>query len=298
MKLLLTILFICMVCFINKSYSQQSAIYSQYLFNGLAINPAYAGHDESLSLTFLARMQSVGLEGTPNTQTFSAHTPVKRDKIGLGLQLFHETIGVSNQSGVYMSYSYRLKYRSYTISFGLQAGANFYRAQYTSLMVNDPGDPVFESDYKSTTPNFGSGIFLNNDNFFAGLSLPQMFASNDPEIIQEKPFFIYGGYLIDLTTFLKLKPSTLVKIVNGKPVEWDISTSILINDILWAGVLYRPANAFSFIFEMQVTEQLQIGYAYDITLNELHSVDNGSHEIMINYRFRFSQHGVISPRYF
>ena len=179
---------------------QQSSIYSQYMFNGLAINPAYAGHDEVLSMTFLARNQSVGLEGSPNTQTFSAHTPFKRDKIGLGLQVYHESIGVTDQTGVYASYSYRLKYKSYTLSFGLQTGTNFYNSAYTSLLVNDPGDPAFSSDVKGTTFVIGSGVFLNNEFFYAGISTPQMLSATN-EITQQKPFFLYGGYVFDISNF-------------------------------------------------------------------------------------------------
>ena len=279
-------------------YSQQSSIYSQYMFNGLAINPAYAGHDEALSLTFLGRMQSVGLEGAPNTQTLSGHTQIKKDKIGIGLQLFHETIGVTEQSGIYFSYSYLLKYKQYTISLGLQGGANFYKTDYTKLLVNDPGDPVFQSDIRTTTPNFGSGVFISSDVLYVGISMPQMLTTSNSEIIQEKPLFIYGGYVFELTTFLKLKPSTLVKFVNGQAVELNINASILLNDLLWIGVSYRPDNAFVLLLELQASEQLTIGYAHDFTLNQLRTVDSGSHELMLNYRFNFSQKGVTSPRYF
>ncbi len=298
MRRILSISIILFILIVQKVSGQQSAIYTQYLFNGLAINPAYAGHDDVLSLTFLSRFQSIGIDGAPNTQTFSGHTPIKKDKIGLGLQLYHETIGITKQSGAYFSYSYRLKYNDYTFSLGLQAGANFYNSDYTSLLINDPNDPVFNSDLKTVTANFGSGIYVNSDRMFAGLSMPQMLQSNDPDVIQEKPIFIYGGYVFELNSFLKLKPSTLAKIVNGKTVEWDISASVLFNEILWVGMAYRPTNAASFLFQLQAIEQLQIGYAYDITLNELKTADSGSHEIMINYRFQYSQKGIMSPRYF
>lgn len=298
MRLIHSIYTILFILIAQEVLGQQSAIYSQYLFNGLAINPAYAGHDEALSLTFLSRFQSIGIDGATNTQTLSGHTPIKKDKIGLGLQLFHETIGVTRQSGAYFSYSYRLKYQDYTISLGLQAGANFYSSEYTSLLINDPDDPVFSTDLKSVTPNFGSGVYVNSDRMFAGISMPQMLPATDPEVIQEKPFFVYGGYVFDLTTFLKLRASTLAKIVNSRAIEWDITASVLLNEILWAGIAYRPTNAASFLFQLQATEQLQIGYAYDITLNELRTADSGSHEIMINYRFLYSQKGMMSPRYF
>ena len=298
MRLIVSISAILTIMIHQELFGQQSAIYSQYLFNGLAINPAYAGHDEVLSLTFLSRFQSVGLDGAPNTHTFTAHTPVKKDKIGLGVQLFHETIGVTTQSGAYFSYSYRLKYEDYTISLGLQGGANFYNSAYTSLLINDPNDPIFSSDLRSVTPNFGGGAYINNDKMFAGISMPQMLPSTDRDVIQEKPIFMYGGYVFELSTFLKLRASTLAKIVNGKSVEWDISASFLFYEALWVGLAYRPANAASVLLQLQASEQIQIGYAYDRTLNKLKSVASGSHEIMINYRFQYSQKGMMSPRYF
>lgn len=277
---------------------QQSSIYSQYMFNGLAINPAYAGIDEALSVTFLARAQSVGVEGAPNTQTFSAHTPIKQDKVGVGLQMYHETIGITDQTGLYGSYSYKLRSGDYRIAFGLQGGVNFYKSEYSKLTVSDPGDPVFINDVRTTSPNFGSGVFVYNDIMYAGISMPQMLNVANPEVIQEKPVFLYGGYVWELSTVFKLKPSTLVKMVNGNVVEWDINVSALINDLLWTGVSYRPNNALIFMLELQATEQLTIGYAYDTTLNQLSRVDSGSHEVMLNYRFFFSQKKVTSPRYF
>ena len=280
--------------------AQQSSIYSQYMFNGLAIKPAYAGHDDMLSLTALARIQSVGLEGAPDTQTFSAHTPVVKNKVGVGLQLFHETVGVTDLTGIYASYSYRIKVSSFTLSFGLQTGINFYKTQYTTLNVPDPGDPVFANDESSVTPNFGSGVLLSDKRLFAGISMPQMLSLGDKEkvVVQEKPFMVYGGYTFDLNTFLKLTPSTLVKITNGRPVEWNINANLIINDLVWVGVSFRPVNAVVALLQLQLTDQLSMGYGYDITLGELSSIESGSHEFMLNYRFRFSQKDIISPRYF
>jgi type IX secretion system PorP/SprF family membrane protein len=283
--------------FVLTANAQQSGIYSQYMFNGLALNPAYAGHDDVLSLTFLGRAQSVGLDGSPKTQTFSAHTPIIGQKVGLGFQLYHETIGVSEQTGTYLSYSYRLNFKNYTLSFGLQTGVNFYNSDYSMLLINDPGDPTFSNDLRETIFNFGSGVMLNNESFFAGLSVPQMLSARN-EITQEQPIFFYGGYIWNLSTFIKFKPSALLKVESGRTVELDLNASVLFNDLLWAGVSFRPANALVFMFEFQATEQLAIGYAYDATVNSLRTAESGSHELLINYRFQFSQKGMISPRYF
>lgn len=281
-------------------FAQQSSIYSQYMFNGLAINPAYAGQDNLLSITALARLQSVGLEGAPDTQTLSVHTPVVKDKMGLGLQFFHEKIGVTDQTGVFASYSYRIQISDFKLSFGLQAGVNFYNTQYSQLVVQNPGDPVFQNDERSVTPNFGSGVLLTNKMLFVGVSMPQMLSTGDKDktIIQETPFMVYGGYTFELNPVLKLTPSTLFKLVNGRPVEWNINANLIIKDLVWVGVSFRPVNAVVGMLQLQLTDQLSFGYGYDITLGELRTIESGSHEFMLNYRFRFSQKDVISPRYF
>lgn len=283
-----------------NSKAQQSTIYSQYMFNGLAINPAYAGYDDMLSLTALGRLQSVGLEGSPNTQSFSAHTPIINNRIGVGIQFFHEQIGVTDQTGIYGSYSYKIYMDKFTLSLGLQAGVNFYKTNYSSLITFNPGDPVFNEDTRTVTPSFGSGAILSSERLFVGISMPQMLSVGNQEnvIIQEKPFILYGGVVFKLSPGIMLKPSMLAKMVNGKPVEWNINAHLLIKEILWVGASFRPVNAISFLLQIQITEQLSLGYVYDASIGEISSIEAGSHEFMLNYKFRFSKKGVISPRYF
>jgi type IX secretion system PorP/SprF family membrane protein len=285
---------------LSNVQAQQASIYSQYMFNGLAINPAFAGSHEMLSITALGRIQSVGLEGSPNAQTFSAHAPIIKNKIGVGIQVFHETLGVTDQTGIYGSYSYRINYRDFTISFGLQTGVNFYKSEFSKLRIDNAGDPVFKNDITAVTPNFGSGVFIKNKRLYGGISLPQMLTVGNENnvLVEETPFIIYGGYVIDLTPNFKLKPSTLIKMVNGKAVEWNVNANLLVKELFWVGVSFRPTNAIVFILDFQVTDQFAFGYSYDATLGQLRTIESGSHEVMLNYRFRFSQKGVISPRYF
>ncbi len=300
MKIIRTIplLLIC-ISFFTKVEGQQTSTYAQYLYNGLAINPAYAGYDQLLSSSIFSRFQSVGLEGSPTTQSFSIHAPIKNNKIGLGLQVFRETIGVSKQTGFYGAYSYKIPFEKFTIAVGLQAGATFYKTSYTQLSLNNPGDPLFNEDINSVKPNFGTGAIIYNDKIFAGISAQQLLSTGEKkEIIQEKPLLLYGAYLVEFSHVVKFKPSMLLKFVNGKAVEWNINANFLFNEMLWVGASLRPMNAATFLIEMQIIEQLSFGYAYDITLNELHKVDKGSHEIMLNYKFRFSKKNVTSPRYF
>ena len=167
-----------------NSKAQQATMYTQYMFNGLAINPAYAGYDGMLSLTALGRIQTLGLEGSPNTQSFTAHTPIVNNKIGVGIQFFHEQIGVTDQTGIYASYSYKIHMDKFILSFGLQAGVNFYKTNYTGLIIFNPTDPVFSEDTRSVTPNFGAGAILSSERLFIGISMPQMLsAGNQKNII-------------------------------------------------------------------------------------------------------------------
>ena len=294
------LLYIVLLLLATNSKAQQSTMYTQYMFNGLAINPAYAGYDGMLSITALGRIQSLGLEGSPNTQSFTAHTPIVNDKIGVGIQFFHEQIGVTDQTGIYGSYSYKIYMDKFTLSLGLQAGVNFYKTYYTSLVTFNPGDPVFNEDTRSVTPNIGSGAILSNERLFVGLSMPQMLSvgSQEKVIVQEKPLMLYGGLIFKLSPGIILKPSMLAKMVNGKPVEWNINAHVLIKDIVWIGASFRPVSAISLLIQLQITEQLSFGYAYDAAIGEISTIQAGSHEFMLNYKFRFSKKGVVSPRYF
>lgn len=286
------------------SYGQQQAMYTQYMFNGLAINPAYAGSQESLTLTALGREQWVGLEGAPSSQTFSAHAPLKNKKIALGMLLTHDEIGVTNQYGVYAMYAYRIRFSKGTLSTGLQAGFNSYRASFSKVFVPQAGDDSFTSDdLRSFLPNFGAGAYYCNSRFYVGFSLPLLLTNAYPGeegslAKQYRHWFLSSGYVFDLSSQLKLKPNLLVKAVEGAPLEVDINANLLIKELVWVGASYRSFDAMSFLLEFQATPQFSFGYAYDHTLTEMHSVQNGSHELMLNYRFLKKDKKMLTPRYF
>ncbi len=284
--------------------AQQQVMFTQYMFNGLAINPAYAGSHESLSLTALIREQWVGLDGAPSTQTFAAHTPLKNERVALGFMFLHDKIGITNQNGAYLSYAYRIPMKNGKLSFGLQAGFNNYKATYSSLEFDD--DFAFSSnDVNKTLPNFGAGLYYYSDKFYAGFSVPQILkneldednSDTDSKLIQH--YFLTAGIVFDLSNALKLKPNVLMKVVEGAPVEWDINANLLIKEVLWLGLSWRSFDSFDALIQFQLTDQLQVGYAYDFaTTTDLRRVNSGSHEIMLNYRFNFSKSKLITPRLF
>ncbi|HLF32628.1 MAG TPA: type IX secretion system membrane protein PorP/SprF [Cyclobacteriaceae bacterium] len=306
MKKILLLAFLILA--FNMAYPQQQATLSQYMFNGLAINPAYAGSHEVLSASALVRFQSVGVQGAPNTQTFSAHSPLLNNKFGLGLLLVNDKIGVINQLGLNVVYAYRILFseeqeKPEVLSFGLQAGFSSYNAKYTDLAIYNNNDPVFAQDVKEVRPNFGFGIYYYTHRFYAGLSIPHLvnniFDSNNDfqSIVQPNPVIINSGYVITLTRFLKFKPNFLCKIVSQKPVELNFNGNLSFDDVLWVGASYK-FNNLDMLAEIQLTNQFRIGYCYSAPTNGVQQVNFASHEFMINYKFLYPQSGVLTPRHF
>jgi type IX secretion system PorP/SprF family membrane protein len=301
----------------SAASAQQVATYSQYMFNGLAINPAYAGSHDALSATALARFQNVGLRGAPNTQTFSAHSPLVNKRVGVGLMVIHDQLSVINQTGIHFSYAYRIpvsksRNNPASLSFGLQGGVSIYRASYSELNLysNSPTNPnagsdqAFSQDIRESRPNIGAGLFYSQKYAYLGVSMPSMVnnvfdrGEGYQTVYQSVPFIVTGGYVFQLTRLLKFKPNFLFKTVDNRPVEFDLNTSFLFDEVLWAGLSYKSSKQVIVMTQLQLSDQLQFGYSYTITAGPIRSVELGSHEVMLNYRFWFNKKGVISPRYF
>jgi len=286
-------------------FGQQQATFSQYMFNGLAINPAYAGSHEVMSLTALARYQSLGVPGAPNTQTFSVHSPLINEKAAVGLLLVHDNIGVIDQLGINAIYAYRIHFGQLrTLALGLQAGVSIYEAKYDELDLQGVSDPAFNENVKSTRPNFGFGVYYSSDVFYAGASIPQLVnnvfdrGADLNTVVTDNPIIFTAGYVITLSRAFKLKPSTLLKLVDFVPVEYDLNINLLIDEVLWLGASVRTFNAVDLILDLQLTNQIRLGYSYSLTSNSFSQVDLGSHEFMLNFRFKFPKDGVITPRHF
>jgi len=305
---LIIILFITAVA---GAVAQQNATFAQYMFNGLAINPAYAGSQGALSASFLSRFQNVGLEGAPNTQTFTAHTPLLNQRVGLGVLFIHDKLSVVGQSGFHVSYAYRLPISkgNATLSFGVQAGGSFYNAEYSKLdLFNNPGngtsDPAFSNDVRSVRPNIGAGVYLTTKMTYVGLSMPSMAnnvfdrGSNLQTVYQAVPMILTAGHVFTVNRVLKLKPNFLFKLIDNRPVEYDLNLNALFDEVLWVGASFKSSKDVVTLLQFKVNDQLQVGYTYTITNNPLRVVENGTHEFMLNYRFWFNRRGVVTPRYF
>ncbi len=287
----------------GESQGQQQVLFTQYLYNMLPLNPAYAGSHESLSVTALAREQWTGIDGAPSTQTLSIHSPIPNRNMGLGLTVIHDKIGITDQTGLYGAYAYQLPLgNGAKLSLGLQAGATFYRTDFTRV---DPEDAAFMNSVSEMQPNAGFGLWYSTDTYFAGLSAPQLIESKldknsiDSDSHLTRHYFAVAGYVFNINSGLKLKPTVLIKYVDGAPLQLDLSANVLLKDVLGFGLSYRSFDSFDGLIQFQLTDQLQLGYSYDfVTTTELSRVNSGSHELMVNYRFSFNKSNIITPRYF
>ncbi len=300
LKLLLCALGFCAICTGNLK-AQQDPMYSQYMFNMLSVNPAYAGSREVLSMTALYRKQWVGVSGAPTTLTFSADAPIRNQKMALGVNLVSDKIGISKNMMINVCYAYRIMFvNGGVLSLGLQGGINQYRADYSSVNTafNGTGplpDDAFAESVSSMFPNFGFGAYYYTGRFYLGLAVPKMIknnlaGTNRPTLDftsfpnrQNRHLFITSGYSFDMNPEWTLKPSVLVKGVHGAPLEMDININAWWREKVGAGVSYRTADAIVAMIQFQAKPELNFGYAYDMTLSQFSGTNSGSHELMLRY---------------
>ena len=303
------VLVILMVVSIECVQGQQDPQYSQYMFNTLALNPAYAGSRDVVSATALFRKQWVNTPGSPATGTFSVDAPFKKEKIGVGLLVFNDRIGITSTTGVYGSYAFRMRLKKGTLALGLQGGFSQFKADYSSVVLdqNNSYDGAFSSNFNKFMPNFGAGVYYKTDKFYVGVSLPRivnnkMFKKSDTSSTkahQTRHVFVIGGFVIALSPDVKLKPSTLIKLVEGAPLQVDINTNVWFYDIVAAGLSYRAsAGTLVAMVEVQATKQIRFGYSYDAGLGKIKVIGTGAHEIMARYEFGYVKAKILSPRYF
>jgi len=273
------------------AYAQQRPVVSQYMFNGLLLNPAYAGVQGYFSAMALNRNQWVNFEGSPVTTTLAAQTNVKNKPIGLGMLMSFDQVGVHDDFGLYTSYSYQVKTAGGTLSMGLQVGFNNLKSQFSEVFVEDPDDPYFSSNISNLKANLGTGVFYFNDISYFGISIPYMLKNRtlrdfgfSREITESRNYYITGGIILDLDPKLKIKPSLLVRLEDGMPLGIDTNINFYLDDVVNIGASYRSGDSFISQFELQINNYLKFGYAYDWIVSEITRYSSGTHELMINYR--------------
>lgn len=296
-------LFLCTALF-----AQQDPQFTQYMFNMLALNPAYAGSAERVSIKALTRHQWVGFEGAPTTQTLTIHSPVWQESFALGGTLMRDSHGPITQYGFIADVAYRIFMGDAKLAFGLKGGLNLLQGEYGGLDPVQLGDQVFQANVNSKLdPQFGFGVMYYSDRYYIGLSTPKLmrtefFETDSLAFVSEKGqrshYFLSGGYVFDLGVYHKFKPTFVVKAVEGAPISFDINANFLFYEKFWLGAMYRHNDAVGALMQYQLTDDLSVGYSYDYPLTALSNYSGGSHEIMLGFEFGKKMKGIRSPRYF
>ncbi len=283
---------------------QKAMTLSQYMHNRFAINTAFAGSREVLSVFGSFRKQWAGLPQSPQAQYFTGHTPLKNPNMALGIQVFNEKFAIKNNMGATLAYTYRVKVNPYTwMAFSLSGGFSSYQINWNEVTLEDAGDPAFGGNETSNGPQAGFGWSIYNERFFGGISLPELF-SHDFETLegteldlQKTDIMVTGGYLFDLSSSIIFQPSFLVK-ANQETGSWaDLSGSVIYNKMIWGGITYRTREEVVFHTGWQILPQLRMAYSYDYSLGDIGNFNQGSHEISLQYDFGYKIN-TPSPKFF
>jgi type IX secretion system PorP/SprF family membrane protein len=287
------------------SYSQQDAQYTQYMYNTINVNPAYAGSRGVMSIFGLHRTQWVGLDGAPVTNAVSVNSPIENSNLGVGLSFVNDRIGPTVENMISADLSYTIPTSdTYKLSFGIKGTANLFNLDVNKLNIKDQGDPLLQNLNNNFSPNVGAGVYFHSDKSYLGLSVPNFFqtkhySDNDVAVFKERMnTYLIGGYVFDLSPNLKFKPAFLGKMVQGAPLQLDVSGNFLINDKFVLGAAWRWSAAMSLMAGFQITDGLYVGYGYDLETTKLANYNSGSHEVFLRFELFKNQDRIVSPRFF
>jgi type IX secretion system PorP/SprF family membrane protein len=308
-----------------NSYAQQTVQFSQYMFNGLAVNPAYAGYKEDLTVNLSSRLQWVGIDGAPKTSTISVDgvTNLDTKNVGIGLLATNDRLGPQNTSSVYANYAYRLRLNeddSQRLSFGIAAGVVQYQVDGSKLIPTDVLDPTVATGTENKiSPDFRVGVYYYSSTMYVGASvlnlLPEVgYTANTAIVKQTRHLYLTGGVLIPLSSSIDLKPSVMFKEDFRAPTSIDVTTYLLFSKKLWLGISYNTGvviwnksyqqtgldkgNTAAGIAQVNLSDHFRFGYSYDFTTSKFTGYQGGSHEISLSMSFAGKRPRVLSPRYF
>lgn len=301
--------FLWIICWLAGALqvsAQQDPMYSQYMFNQMVINPAYAGSREYLSSVISVRKQWSGIDGAPQTGSFTAHAPTVDLKHGYGITVVADEVGLTNNTRAVAAYAYRTKLGPGQFAMGLQMGADFYRVGLSQAQTYEPGDVSFiDGDFRRTHFVAGTGLWFNTENMYLGLSVPNVLPNRlyddfypDLEARKYGHVFLTGGVVFDLGSHVKAKPSFLLRKTSGAPFGADLSLNLLFLEKVWAGASWRIQSDYVFMLELQLTRQIRMGYSYDYVISPLAGWAGPSHELVLGLDMDFIKRKMESPRLF
>ncbi|PCI34934.1 MAG: hypothetical protein COB60_05290 [Flavobacteriaceae bacterium] len=289
-------------CVLSKVNAQQEPQFTQYMYNMFVINPAYAGSNNALTAVGFYRSQWNNVPGAPRTISFTMDKPLTNEKIGVGFSAYSDQIGPSKELFASLSASYSIQTSENSeLAFGLRAGihnleVNFNQANY------DPEDLI--ENFSKFAPTIGFGAFWYSYNWYVGASVPNILKTNYLDAVlnskasKEQHYYLTAGYIFQINDNIKFKPATLIKAVAGAPLSFDISANFMFNDKMTIGTAYRLDESIAFLSSFQITDQLNLGYAFDYNINSISEISEYSHEFMLKYEFNFYRTRSYSPRFF
>ena len=306
MRLILKLLiFPLLFLFSANLQAQQDSQYTQYMYNTVVVNPAYAGSRGAMSVFGMHRNQWVGFDGAPKTNAFSIHTPFANSNIGAGLSFVNDQIGPTAENTITAAISYKLKVsEKFSLNFGLNTSATFFNFYANKLNPKDAADSTLENFKNSISPNLGIGFYLYSDKTYFGISAPQFFENyryddNELSLNRERiNLYFITGTVIPISSAIDFKPAFLAKYLDSAPLQMDLSANFLFNQKLTLGAAYRYDAAVSALAGFQISEMLFVGYAYDFETSQLQKYNQGSHEIFLRFELFKSYSGISSPRFF
>jgi type IX secretion system PorP/SprF family membrane protein len=310
--------------FAKISCAQQTVQFSQYVFNGLSVNPAYAGYREDWTISLSSRLQWTGIDGAPQTNLVSADGLTRNSNVGLGIIATSDKLGPQSTSSVYANYAYRIRLDdddTRRLSFGIAAGMVQYSLDGSKFTATDVGDGVVPSGYESKlTPDLRVGVYYYTSQFYIGASMLNVLSGatsfiDNPSVVKEtRHAYLTTGLMLELTDNLDWKPSVMIKEDFKSPTNIDLNSYLLVNKLIWLGASYRTgvsiwnktnlqsgldkSDAIAVIFELNVSDRFRFGYSYDFTTSKLSSYQSGTHEISMSLRFKSKKPRILSPRYF
>lgn len=288
-----------------SGFAQQDSQFTQYMYNTININPAYAGSRGAMSAFLLYRTQWVGLDGAPKTGAVSVNTPINDTKLGVGLSFVGDEIGPTTENVISADVSYTIQTsEDWKLSFGVKGTINLLKLDASKLNPEVASDPSL-FNYKKSAPNVGAGIYWHSDKTYIGISVPNFietknkYNDNVKAIeVESINYYLIAGHVFDLSPNTKFKPALLTKMVSGAPLQVDVSGNFMFFDKLVLGAAYRWDAAVSAMAGFQITDGLYLGYGYDMETTKLRNYNSGSHEFFLRYEFLNNYNKIISPRFF